>query len=392
MRAEKESMFRAPLVFLLAFVLVACQKSDPPKSPDATKPSGSSASVVALERDRVARLDLGLHQVAREKPRYVVKVPADVVASPNREAFVGASVAGRAQKLFASENDMVSAGETIAILESPTIATLVAELWESAAAFELANADYQRKMSVASENILSQKVLLEAEAARKVAEARLYAAEAKCVGVGFAKRDLERLKARPDSVVSAIAIRAPISGVVAKRFVALGEYVEPSKPLFHIVNLDEVTLVGNVFEPEFDKVRVGQSVEALVGAFHGERFFGTIRSVGAVVNETTHALPVRVALSNPQRKLKPSMHAEMLIAIEGEKPELLVPASAIGVDGDEKFVFVQKSDTVFEARAVKIAEETKEFAVVADGLREGERVVTKGVFFLKSKLREFREE
>ncbi len=375
------------LCLALLLILGACQKSESPQQLDALKAELHEPNVVVLDQEQRLRLDLAVHHVQCEKLRYAVKVPADVFASPNHEAFVGVSVAGRIQKIFVNENDKVKQGMALAVLESAAIASLVAELWESATAFRLADADYKRKRIIASENILSEKVLLESETARKLAETRLYAAEAKCIGVGFSKQDLERLKARPDSAVSAILIRAPISGTVAKRFVTLGEYVEPSKTLFHVVNLDEVMLVGSVFEPEFGKVHVGQAVEVYVGAFHSERFVGKVHSVGAVVNETTHALPVRVMLKNPEHKLKPSMHAELLITIEREQPELLVPSSAIGIDGEEKFVFVQKNDTLFEARTVKVAEETKDLAVIAEGVREGEQVVTRGVFFLKSKLR-----
>lgn len=375
------------LCLALLLILSACQKSESPQQLDALKAELHEPNVVVLDQEQRLRLDLAVHHVQREKLRYAVKVPADVFASPNSEAFVGVSLAGRIQKIFVNENDKVKQGMALAVLESAAIASLVAELWESATAFRLADADYKRKRTIASENILSEKVLLESETARKLAETRLYAAEAKCIGVGFSKHDLERLKARPDSAVSAIIIRAPISGTVAKRFVTLGEYVEPSKTLFHVVNLDEVMLVGSVFEPEFGKVHVGQAVEVYVGAFHSERFVGKVHSVGAVVNETTHALPVRVMLKNPEHKLKPSMHAELLITIEREQPELLVPSSAIGIDGEEKFVFVQKHDTLFEARMVKVAEETKDLAVIAEGVREGEQVVTRGVFFLKSKLR-----
>ncbi|MFN3385727.1 MAG: efflux RND transporter periplasmic adaptor subunit [Candidatus Thermochlorobacter sp.] len=375
------------LCLALLLSLSACQKSESSQPLDVPKVEVSEPNVVILDREQRLRLDLAVHHVQREKLRYAVKVPADVFTSPNSEAFVGVSIAGRIQKIFVNENDKVKQGMPLAVLESAALASLVAELWESATAFTLADADYRRKRAIASEHILSEKVLLESETARKLAQTRLYAAEAKCIGVGFSKQDLERLKARPDSAVSAIIIRAPISGTVARRFVALGEYVEPSKTLFHIVNLDEVMLVGSVFEPEFGKVRAGQLVEIHVGAFHSERFVAKVHSVGAVVNETTHALPVRVMLKNPEHKLKPSMHADMFIAIEHEQPELLVPSSAIGIDGEEKFVFVQKNDTLFEARTVKVAEETKDLAVIAEGLREGEQVVTRGVFFLKSKLR-----
>ncbi len=372
------------LCFLLALLCAACQEKPAQKQPDAADDTRINTNLVSLEREQLLRLELGLYEVSRETLRAEIKIPADVFANPTREAFVGASIAGRVQKIFVSENDLVKKGEKLAVLESATIANLVAELIESASAFKVADADYQRKQKIATENILSEKVLLESEAARRIAEAKLFAAEAKCLGAGLSKEDIEKIKAKPDSAVSSVVIRASISGVVAKRFITLGEYVEPNKPLFHLVSLDEVMLVGNVFEPEFGKVRAGQSVEIYVGAFHSERLTSKIHSVGAVVNETTHALPVRVLLRNPEHKLKPSMHAEMRIMVESREPELLVPSRAIGIDGEEKFVFVQKSDTLFEARKIKIKEETKEFAVVAEGLREGEKIATKNIFFLKS--------
>ena len=372
------------LCVLLALLCAACQEKPAQKQPNETNGTRANSNLVSLEREQLLRLELGLYEVSRETLRYEVKIPADVFASPTREAFVGASIAGRVQKIFVSENDVVQKGEKLAVLESATIANLVAELIESASAFKVADADYRRKQKIATENILSEKVMLESESARRIAEAKLFAAEAKCLGAGLSKEDIERIKAKPDSAVSSVVIRANLSGIVAKRFITLGEYVEPNKPLFHLVSLDEVMLVGNVFEPEFGKVRAGQSVEVYLGAFHSERFTGKIHSVGAVVNETTHALPVRVLLRNPEHKLKPSMHAEMHITVESDAPELLVPSRAIGIDGEEKFVFVQKSDTLFEARKIKIKEETKEFAAVAEGLREGEKIATKNIFFLKS--------
>ncbi len=372
------------LCFLLSLLCAACQEKPAQKQPDEANGTRANSNLVSLEREQLMRLELGLYEVSRETLRAEIKIPADVFASPTREAFVGASIAGRVQKIFVSENDLVQKGEKLAVLESATIANLVAELIESASAFKIADADYQRKQKIATENILSEKVLLESEASRRIAEAKLFAAEGKCLGAGISKEDIEKIKAKPDSAVSSVVIRASISGVVAKRFITLGEYVEPNKPLFHLVSLDEVMLVGNVFEPEFGKVRAGQSVEVYVGAFHSERLTSKIHSVGAVVNETTHALPVRVLLRNPEHKLKPSMHAEMRITVQSREPELLVPSRAIGIDGEEKFVFVQQSDTLFEARKIKIKEETKEFAVVAEGLHEGEKIATKNIFFLKS--------
>lgn len=369
--------------FFIAVLCAACQNQETPPLNQKAQDE-LPLNIIHIEQARLAKLELGLYHVSRKPFRYDLKVPASVFASPNGESFVGANIAGRVQKLLVSENDFVRESSPLAVLESAAIANLVAEFLEGTAAFALADADYKRKQTIATENILSEKVLLESQATVRIAEARLFGAQSKCFGAGFTKADLEKIKANPDSTVTKILIRSNLSGVVAKRLVTLGEYVEPSNPLFQIVRLDEVMVIGNVFEPDFGKVRVGQSIEVRVGAFHSETFVGKIHSIGATVDEATHALPVRVLLTNPRHKLKPSMHAEIRIAIESEHLELIVPSSAIGIDGERRVAFVQKNDSTFEAVNVQLAEETGSFSIVHKGLQEGDIVATKNIFFLKS--------
>lgn len=372
------------LVFILiATSVLACKKNDSSALRPEPK-STVSPQVINIEKERLEKLELGLYKVERKLLHYDVKIPADVFTSPNRESFVGSNIAGRVQKILVNENDLVREGTPLAILESASIANLVAELIESSTAFTLADADYKRKQMIAEDKILAEKVLLESQAARRIAEARLLAAQSRCLGAGFTKADLEKVKANPDSAVARVLIRSNLSGIVAKRLITLGEYVDPNKPLFQIVQLDEVMLIGNVFEPEFAKVHVGQPVEIRFGAFHSETFFGKIHSIGAIVNETTHALPVRVLLANPHHKLKPSMHAEMHLTIQSEKPKLIVPSSAIGIDGNQRIAFVQRNDTTFETRYVKLVEENNSFSIISEGLSEGEIIATKNIFFLKS--------
>jgi uncharacterized membrane protein YkoI len=80
---------------------------------------------------------------------------------------------GACKKFLSAKMTVVQKGEKLAVLESATIANLVAELIESASAFKVADADYRRKQKIATENILSEKVMLESESARRIAEAKL---------------------------------------------------------------------------------------------------------------------------------------------------------------------------------------------------------------------------
>ncbi len=88
----------------------------------------------------------------------------------------------------------------------------------------------------------------------------------------------------------------------------------------------------------------------------------------------------------PHRKLKPEMFATIRIYSEPETNVLLVPEVSIQRERDRRFVFVQREPQVFEARDVKLGDSNGEVVKVLDGLQEGEQIVTKGSFVLKSEL------
>ncbi|NTV46525.1 MAG: efflux RND transporter periplasmic adaptor subunit, partial [Chlorobiales bacterium] len=289
--------------------------------------------------------------------------------------------------ILVQPNSIVQSGQVLALLESSEIGNLTAEIVQRYSEFAVTEADYQRKKELAGENIIPKKSLFEAERTFRTATAMLQAVESRAAAAGFSRSDIQRIKSNPDSAVTSVPIRATISGAVASSEATLGKYVEPQTTLFRIVNLSKVLVVGRIFEPDFGKLQAGQPVEINAGAYPNEHFSGTLQSVGIAVDEETHTLPIRVILDNPGHKLKPEMHVELKISTETPGDVLVIPNNAIGIDGTEKFVFVQKSDSLFERRAVQVSQQTKETAAITKGVSKGEKVASKGMFFLKSMLK-----
>lgn len=180
-----------------------------------------------------------------------------------------------------------------------------------------------------------------------------------------------------------LTLYAPISGTIAERNATLGEAVERTTTLFVIESLQSVQVVASVPEREIARVRVKQRVEVTVAAYPKERFFGVVQSVGSRVDEKTRALPVRILVQNPNGRLKPDMYASVALATEGKVSALAVPASAIGEDGAERFVFVEEGGG-YERRDVKLGRTSSGMVEVLSGVKAGESVVTEGVFILKS--------
>ena len=107
---------------------------------------------------------------------------------------------------------------------------------------------------------------------------------------------------------------------------------------------------------------------------------------GDVLDVATRPMNLRLELPNPHRKLKPEMYATIRVHSLPERGVLMVPESAVQRERNRRFVFVQQDAHTFEARDVTLAESNGEMVKIIDGLQEGEPIVVKGAYVLKSEL------
>jgi RND family efflux transporter MFP subunit len=136
-------------------------------------------------------------------------------------------------------------------------------------------------------------------------------------------------------------------------------------------------------------VKPGQRVKVKVAAYPGGEFQGAVQNVGAIVDAKTRTVKIRVVLPNPRAELKPGMFATATLEdTVGERRErLFAPAGAAQRDGTRTIVFVTQGENEFEPRAVKVGNQGDGWLEILDGLSEGETVVTRGSFALKSEMK-----
>jgi membrane fusion protein (multidrug efflux system) len=127
-------------------------------------------------------------------------------------------------------------------------------------------------------------------------------------------------------------IKSTINGVVDKTFVDVGEYVTPGQRLLLAHNPAGVWVEANVKETVVRKLIVGQTVNIHVDAYPDEAFLGKVQNIGSAATsqfallptpnpsgnftKITQRLPVRIAIDNPDARLRPGMMVEVKIAIE----------------------------------------------------------------------------
>lgn len=190
------------------------------------------------------------------------------------------------------------------------------------------------------------------------------------------------------------AIRAPFAGVVIRVAAAPGDVVESGAELFSVADLSAVYVQAQVYEKDLGQVRVGQTGSITVDSYPGEYFTGRVVSISDLIDPQTRTAAVRCQVANSSARLKLDMLANIQFPTSMKRSALSVPIDAVqDIDG-KPTVFVQTTPSQFSVRQVETGSSGDGRIEIIRGLKEGERVVSKGAFAAKSVLlgKELQEE
>ena len=200
------------------------------------------------------------------------------------------------------------------------------------------------------------------------------------------KGDLLAVVESPELLGKSLQIKAPIGGIITDRQATVGEQVDKNKELFTVSNPTQLWVIGEVKERDISMLKVGQPTVFEVLSFPGKKFNGTLDLIGTQVEPDTRTLEVRIGAQNTDGLLKPGMFADLQIITKVVDNVLLVPDDALQTEGENQIAFVAIDDHRFEKRIVRVGMDQEGQAEILDGLKDGERLVTKGSFILKSEL------
>lgn len=305
-------------------------------------------------------------------------VTGSITFDQNRVSHIGPRTEGRVVSLRVDVGARVRTGEVLAILESPDVGAIRADLHEAESLVRIARENYERERRLEAQGISSRRELLEAEAQLRREEAALLRAAERLQALGAGQGEGGQF-----------AVPAPFSGVVVQKHASLGEVVGPAHQLFTVADLSQLWLELDVYERDLGRISSGQRVEVATAAFPSRIFTGRIVYVGDIVDPETRTIPARVELQNRDGALRPGMFATAFIELTGSGVSAaLVPLDAVQEIEGRKVVFVPTAQPgEFRAVPIQVSDQTHERGViVVSGVRPGDMVVTSGAFLLRSEL------
>ncbi|MBP9855151.1 MAG: efflux RND transporter periplasmic adaptor subunit [Candidatus Omnitrophica bacterium] len=180
-------------------------------------------------------------------------------------------------------------------------------------------------------------------------------------------------------------IKAPISGTIISEFVKIGEHIDETTAFYAIADLSKLWANFDVYEKDVASVKLGQKIIVSPLSYSDKSFEGKIVFISPRVDESTYTVKIRAEVENKNYLIKLGMSVRGEILVDDETSAIAVPAEAIQTVENKTVVFKKTEDGHFEPQEVEIKSRTKESVAISHGLEEGDEIVVKGSFILKSK-------
>jgi cobalt-zinc-cadmium efflux system membrane fusion protein len=308
-----------------------------------------------------------------------IVLPGEIVADPDRSARISSTLAGRVEDVRFRDGALVKKGDVMVVVRVPDLGKVRGAYTATTGKAKAARANADRLKDLVENRLASQQAYLDAEAEAQSldAEAKALAEQLAAVGAGGGGGGTGVL----------LNLRAPITGVVMKRDAVVGQPVSADQTLGSIADLSEAWFLGRVFEKDLGHLHEGARAEVELNAYPKEHFDGTIEVLGQQIDPVARTLTARIRITNRGGLLRIGLFGGARVESGDEKAKervLVVPRSAITEVAGKPVVFVRTGEETFELHEVVTGGSAVGKVQVLSGLKEGESVVTHGVFTLKS--------
>ncbi len=328
--------------------------------------------------------------IARLAPReFGQSIPVSGSLRPVVQAMVRSKVPGEVSRVLVREGERVRAGDVLVTLDTRDLQAQLdsaqGSVAEARARLDLARKNEENNRQLLAKGFISQNAFDSVANSVSVTTANVLTAEGQA---SIARKAL-----------SDATVRAPFSGIVAKRAVNIGEKVSNDSPVAQIVDLSLMELEAMVPVAEIPAVRIGQEIAFRVDGFNNRTFKGKVERINPTADAGSRAISVFVSIANADGALKGGMFANGLLAAASKGSVNALPSVAVQEEGGQSFVFIVNAGKIdrrpvtvglrsIEQGMVEIREgvDTKVdvVAVKAEGIKVGDKAIMKTGAALKA--------
>ncbi len=294
--------------------------------------SGGMTSVL-LTQQQFKSLNIEVDTMGKRDFHGIVEANGQLQVPPQNMASVTAIVGANVSSIKVFLGDKVKKGQVLATLSHPELLQLQTNFLNDWNSMEYMSKEYQRQKKLYKAQVGSGKDFQKVSADYFTLKGDLKNMESQ-----LRLLHLNPEKIKQGYLYEKVPVVSPIDGYVDKINVNMGQYVEPQKTMFKVINNDRIHADLSIFEKDVYKIKIGQKVHFSVASHPDEMLTATIFAVGKSFEQNPKAVHVHASFKNRGNGFIPGMYITGRISTDNDFSYAL-PEGAVVKEGGKDYIF-----------------------------------------------------
>ena len=351
-------------IALLAMALQSCHHAEEPPKDEKFEVTDSLLNSLLIDTVKEAS---ALSEII---------LTGSIAADESKTVKIYPMVSGVAHDVNVQLGDVVSRGQTLAVMKSAEMAAFNKDYISAEADLRSAKRAFESTQDLYKSGLASQKDFEQAQSDYQKAQA-----ESKRAGAVVSINK---------SNDQGYLVKSPISGFVIEKNLADNTQVraDNSSNLFTIADLSDVYVLINIYESDISNVQTGDPVKITTLSYPDKIFTGKIDKIYDVLDPDNKVVKARVKINNPGNKLKPEMFANVTIKAKSGENLPVIDTRTLIFDNDKDYVIIVDGKAKVHVQRIDIAKRVENRAYIRSGLKPGDRIVASRQLYLFESLRD----
>ncbi|MFC2084845.1 efflux RND transporter periplasmic adaptor subunit [Bacteroidota bacterium] len=174
-------------------------------------------------------------------------------------------------------------------------------------------------------------------------------------------------------------ITSPIRGVISRKYINLGTMASSGMSLYRVVDLSRLKIEVNVPQEYINRIITGSSANIYISALLNKKFEGAVKRISPQADETTGGFMIEISVRNDNKmSIKAGMTCRIELVLSNLEDQLTVPEYAILTKENKDYIYKVVNNRA-KLQEVNILDNLNGYALIAEGITEGDTIITVGI-------------
>jgi len=372
------SMKYAVIPILISLTITSCKQAEN-KTADTTV---VASNIITLSPAQYKAANIAVGHIERRSIGTTLRVNGMLDVPPQNLITIAAPMGGFVKSTKLLQGMKVRKGEILATLENQEYIQLQQDYLDNRSKLEFLEAEYNRQLALARENINAEKALQQSKSQYHSVKAAVKGLEARLAMINISAAALAE-----GNITSAIHLYAPINGYVTVVNVNIGQYVNATDVMFKVVNIEHIHAELQVYEKDIHKIAIGQKVSFQL-ANETDMRTASVYLMGKEIS-LERTVRIHCHLDKEDERLLPGMYVTATIETTFHEADVVPAKSIVNFAGEDYVFATTSSKEQFELIPLKTGNTDAGFTEVqvAEGFNKMRAIVVQGAFELLGALK-----